>query len=135
LAINSGLWNYNKAIAAEIIAFASEANKTAFASVLPSQYHIKYEPNVVKAIDLVKSKNKDFVFINPDTVFTMPFEFEFEDFVDEKNNVKKSNNISNIKTNISFNTKGDSSKFKVWANIKDNDIHIITKNNTFKVYV
>lgn len=135
LAINSGLWNYNKAIAAEIIAFASAANKTALASVLPSQYHIKYEPNVVKAIDVVKSKNNDFVFINPDTVFTMNYEFDFDDFQKEKNKVKGTNNISNIKTNISVNTKGDSSIFKVWVKNKDKDIHFFANDNTIKVVV
>lgn len=134
LAINSGLWNYNKAIAAEIIAFASAANKTALASVLPSQYHINYEPNVVKAIDVVKSKNNDFVFINPDTVFTMNFEFDFNDLKEEKNKVKGKNN-SNINTNISVNTKGDSSIFKVWVKNKEKDVHFFANDKTFKVVV
>jgi len=78
VAINPNLWNYNKAIAADLISFAKEANMAELAKILPADLPSVYSPvSVRKIVAEVKSvKPAEFIFITPDTIFSDEYAFD-----------------------------------------------------------
>lgn len=97
VAINPNLWNYNKAIATELLAFASTANKTEFNKVIPAGYSFHIDPSVDKVVQRVKlNRDKNYIFFTPDTIFSEPFEFEMKNFQSELQRLKE-----NHKKNLS----------------------------------
>lgn len=90
VAINPNLWNYNKAIVAELLAFASSANKTEFSKVVPTGYNYQIVPAVEKVLQQVKlNKDKNYIFFTPDTIFSEPYEFEMDNFKVEVQKLKE----------------------------------------------
>jgi DNA-binding protein YbaB len=77
VAINPNLWNYNKAIAADLISFAKEANMSELAKILPSDLPSYSPATVRKIVAEVKSvKPAEFIFITPDTIFSEEYSFD-----------------------------------------------------------
>ncbi len=76
LAINPNLWNYNKAIAADIIAWAKEINKDEFEKLIPVKLPLYNEKNVRTIVNEVKSiQPEEFIFVTPDSIFTEEYVF------------------------------------------------------------
>ncbi len=93
VAISPNLWNYQKAIAADILAFAKASSK-GVADAIPVLFKVK-SPMVEQVVHKVKTKkDNEYIFFTPDTLFIDSFAFNKEDFKKEmqlaKDQMKKS---------------------------------------------
>jgi hypothetical protein len=80
VAINHNLWNYRKAIAADILNFAKLSNVKAVNEVMPALF--KFEtPDVEKMVSSVKSADdNEYIFVTPESLFVGTFEFNKKEF-------------------------------------------------------
>jgi hypothetical protein len=77
VAINSNLWNYRKAIAADLIVFAQDLNNEESQKLMPVWFSKTERVKIVKAINSLNSvPNKNYIFLTPDSVFTEIYEFD-----------------------------------------------------------
>lgn len=77
LAINSNLWNLNKALMADMLLFASKANNSKFKRVFPEEFYSANAPSISKMVSDVKSfNNNKYIFVHSDTIFTKEFNFD-----------------------------------------------------------
>lgn len=119
IAINPNLWNYNKAIVADLISFARKANKEEFNKIVPAGYFNYDNPEIATNVRKVKdSKDNQYIFFTPDTIFTEPYEFDMNKFKKEmeiaKREMKK--NMEETRINLrdmKINLKLDSSFAKL----------------------
>ena len=88
LAISPKLWNYNKAIFADVMAFAKECNGEQFVKIVPAGFHNIDQPQLVEIAQVVRTaKDSDYIFMTPDTIFVETFRFDKEKFDDEMKKV------------------------------------------------
>jgi hypothetical protein len=88
LAISPKLWNYNKAIFADVMAFAKECNGEQFVKIIPAGSHNIDRPQLVEIAQVVRTaKDSDYIFMTPDTIFVETFRFDKEKFDDEMEKV------------------------------------------------
>jgi hypothetical protein len=84
IAISPKLWNYNKAIFADIMAFAKDANNEQFAKIVPAEFREIDKPQLVELAHGVRAaKDSDYIFLTPDTIFVETFKFNREKFNDD----------------------------------------------------
>jgi hypothetical protein len=85
VAINPNLWNYQKAIVADILSFAKDSNEKEFRKVIPAGYSSYYDkPSIDRMIHKVKStKDNEYIFFTPDTIFKDTFYFNADEFKEE----------------------------------------------------
>ncbi len=120
VAINPNLWNYNKAIVADIMSFAKNANKEQFNKIVPAGYFNYNNPEVATIVRQAKNtKDNKYIFFTPDTIFSEPYNFDNEKFRKEmdiaKEEMKKGmlevrKNLKDIK--INFNLDSSFAKLK-----------------------
>ncbi len=107
VAINPNIWNYNKALTADLISFATKANKKEMEKVLPPGFeHYYNNKSLAQMVSRVKSStNKRYIFFTPDSIFSEPFNFNKDEFKKEmqqwskefKKNMKElSKNLNNL---------------------------------------
>ena len=90
VAINPNIWNYNKAVLADIIAFANNANKEGFSKICPVGLTSYDKTSIVKAINEVKrTRDNQYIFFTPDTIFSENYEFDKGKFKDEMRKMKE----------------------------------------------
>jgi hypothetical protein len=102
LAINTNLWNYHRAILADIMAFAQNANQKAFNQIVPAAYQVLTNPSVVRMINEVKTKpDSQFIFLTPDSIFSKPLKINMSKFKNEMKNMdsKLKENLENLSKN------------------------------------
>jgi hypothetical protein len=110
VAINSNLWNLNKAIRADLLMFASEANKEKFKKLYPKFYTVYKDPALQKFVDDAKEAgDSNYIFVTPDSVFSSVY------YVD---NQKLNKEIEEMNKNV-----------KDWE--KDYKVHIALQNEMF----
>lgn len=116
VAINPNLWNYNKALVADLLAFAEKSNRKQYVKLVPNDYRNINQLKVVHAVNEVKNnKNDDYIFITPDTVFSDKYTFDKAQFKKDmaemgKDLEKAKKEIKNTQFNFDF--KSDSNKYK-----------------------
>lgn len=80
VAINQNLWNYRKAIAADILKFAKLCDEKALHDVMPVLFRFG-TPDIEKMVSSIKSaKDNEYIFFTPDTLFVDTFDFDREEF-------------------------------------------------------
>jgi hypothetical protein len=91
VAINPNLWNYQKAIVADILSFAKNSNEKEFRKVIPAGYSSYYDkPSVDRMIHKVKStKDNQYIFFTPDTIFKDTFYFNADEFKEEMDQMRE----------------------------------------------
>ncbi len=148
VAINPNLWNYQKAIAADILAFAKSKNVGVYNNIIPSGIRPPENIQLAKFVrELRPSREDRYIFFTPDSIFTDTFVFDDKAFrkelielekelVDmnkmEKERIRMDKNLVRINYQIRIDTtlkrlEKDSS----WA--KDFTVHIDA--NKFKVNI
>ncbi len=108
LAINSNLWNYNKALRAELMAFAAHANRREFRKVVPSGYIPYNQSDIRKIVAEVKRTNDpNYIFFTRDTIFSGKYEFDKAKFREEMERMKRElkENLANLNINRNFAVK------------------------------
>lgn len=139
VAINPNLWNYQKAIAAEILAFAKSKNAIVYNNFIPSQSSRHFEDfQVAQYVKNIKpSKESKYIFFTPDTIFTDTYEFNDSTFrMDlkkmEKEIAEMNKNIKSMTFQIRIDTTFSKlGKDSAWA--KDFTVQIDT--DKFKVKI
>lgn len=120
IAINPNLWNYNKAIAADLISFARNANEEEFNKIVPAGYFKYDNPEVETIVRQVKNiKDNNYIFFTPDTIFTEPYQPDWEALRKEMDQAREQmkKEMQNAKKNlkemrINFNFDSSFSKLK-----------------------
>lgn len=71
VAINPNLWNYQKVIAAEILAYAKSKNERVYSSIIPSGIRPPERIQVSEFVrDLRPAHEEKYIFFTPDSIFT-----------------------------------------------------------------
>lgn len=127
VAISPKLWNYNKAIFADVMAFAKDANQVQFAKIAPVEFSKMNKPQLIQIANVVKTASaSDYIFLTPDTIFVEAFKFDRQKFdkdmkqmqIELKKNLKdaekqmrQQNFVFNIDSNvIKWKSKGAGAK-------------------------
>ena len=122
VAINSNLWNYQRAIQADLLAFAEKSNELQFRKLIPETRSFSKDPNLIKAVnDLRKIKNKNYIMLTPDSVFAENIEFEpairehkfdiHKKEITDANEMLQKINIS-VRYDSSWMSRGDQNEWK-----------------------
>jgi hypothetical protein len=108
VAINSNLWNYQRAIQSDLIAFAEKSNELQFHKLMPGTRSFTNSLTVIKTVnDLRKTKNKNYIILTPDSIFAEAIEFEPDAYVRSVKDYNRMNNdnykhLKNIKINFKY---------------------------------
>lgn len=108
VAINSNLWNYQRAIQSDLFAFAESTNRHEFRKFVPSSVSFIRSPQMVQAVrDIRTTKNKNYIFLTPDSIFSEPLEFDLEKFKSglkelEKNLEKQNNKLQKLQVKLNY---------------------------------
>jgi len=77
LAINAKLWNYRKAIFADLITVAQKLNRTEALKFIPQRISDEERIRVVNALQHLKTvRGNQYIFCTPDSVFSDSYEFK-----------------------------------------------------------
>ena len=82
VAINPNIWNYNKALTADLISFAAKVSKKKLQSLFPPQFSREYnERDLSRMVHAVKAANTNkYIFLTPDSIFSDQYVFNQEEF-------------------------------------------------------
>ncbi|MHB1686979.1 MAG: anti-sigma factor family protein [Ignavibacteriaceae bacterium] len=130
VAINPNIWNYNKALVADLVSFAATANQQEMRRVLPAGFDSYYNNgSVARLVSEVKSANNNkYIFITPDTIFSDSFYFDKNKFKREMKRLKEGMKKMDKKSDsFSFN-------FHIDSNFVNNN-NIPSYNGEFKIFV
>lgn len=90
VAINPNIWNFNKALVADLLSFAEAANKKQFVKIVPEGANFAENVNVMNIVKQVKEKKPNqYIFITPDTIFSDEYQFDKTMFVNEMKKMKQ----------------------------------------------
>jgi len=99
VAINPDLWNYQKAIAAEILAFARSKNANIYNSIVPSPVKGNEFLQLARHVrDNRPTRESRYIFFTPDTIFTDVFEFDEKEF--KKGILEMENDLVEMNKNL-----------------------------------
>ena len=119
VAINPNLWNYNKALVADLYSFAAKTKSKEFAKIIPASYRYIDPSEVARAVKEIKAdKNDQYIFIAPDTIFSEKYAFDKAKFdkemVELKKNLKNLNKeTENYSYNFNFTADSDLAKSSI----------------------
>ncbi len=118
LAVSQNLFDYNRALAAELLTFAAKANKSKLGKIMPAGLSFVNNKKTMVVLKEIKTNSNNsthqFVFINEDTIFTQPYTVDKEKLKKEITIFKERNkNNANVFKNYSVNIKLDSNFAKV----------------------
>jgi hypothetical protein len=119
VAISPKLWNYNKAIFADIMAFAKDANREQYVKIVPAEYSKLERSKLMEIAHFVKNaEDSDYIFVTPDTIFIERFTFDKEQFADDMKKIQV-----DIKKNL----------LEVEKELKEKDIVLRLDDNIIKL--
>ncbi len=105
VAINRNLWNYNKALVADLYAFASKAKGKELAEIIPASYRV-VDPTTIERVsrEVKASNNDEYIFFAPDTIFSGKYAFDKEKLKKEMDKVRENlDNLEKEKENYNYN--------------------------------
>jgi len=96
VAISPSLWNYQKAIAAEILAFAKNKNENVYNILVPVKAPVNDYYQLARYVRETRPVNENsYIFVTPDTIFTDTFIFDDsafrKDMLDMEKEIEKAN--------------------------------------------
>ncbi len=82
VAINPNIWNYNKALTADLISFAAKVSKRKLRNIFPHEFTGEYnERDLNRMVHAVKAVNTNkYIFLTPDSIFSDKYVFNQEEF-------------------------------------------------------
>lgn len=120
LAINPKLWNYRKAIFADLIVLAEDLNKDEFYKIMPAGFSPVEKVRVVTAVNkLNQVPDNQYIFLTPDSIFEDTYVFDSEKFEKELEEIKKhlaevDENLKKIQVEIKYDS--------VWKKFDDESV-------------
>jgi DNA-binding protein YbaB len=140
VAVNPNLWNYNKALMADLISFAAKVNKKQFANVIPGGLQLADVNSSGRLIKQVKSAGGDsYIFLTPDTIFSGKFYFDEAKFNKDMQQMQKelSKNMDEMGKglkDLSFSFRFDTNLVKSQKGISSNgNFNIYVDSNSYTV--
>jgi len=101
VAVNPGLWSYQKAMFADILSFAENSNKQKFRDVMPAGFSFASSNEVAGLVAQVKKlHDNNYIFLTPDSIFSEKFQFDQNEFNKKNENLNK--DLKNHKKNADF---------------------------------
>jgi len=141
LAVSQNLFDYNRALAAELLTFAAKANKSSFRKIMPAGLTIVENKSTPIVIKEIKSKSSspthNFVFFNNDSIFTKPYTVDKEKI---KNEIKFYNANRNSQVNefinyeVNVNLDSNLAKIKKYKYFNDS-LFVLFDSNSFNIKV
>jgi len=90
VAINPNLWNYNRAIAADLVQFASTVNEPEIRNIIPDRDKFFQSDAIYKIAREVKSNDdNNYIFLTPDTIFTSWIDIDTKEMKEELRKAKE----------------------------------------------
>ncbi|MGE5798209.1 MAG: anti-sigma factor family protein [Ignavibacteria bacterium] len=140
VAINPEIWNYNKAIFADIMSFAENACNEEFVKIMPAGYRMHEKPVIDKMVKEIKSRTSNkYIFFTPDSIFMDNFEFDKEKFEDEMKEMEKElqKDMEDVKKelkdlNIEIRINDHITNFKL-DSLWDDDFNVNIDSNSCRV--
>jgi len=140
VAINPELWNYNKAIFADIMTFAENANNEEFVKIMPAGYVMHEKPVIDRMVKEIKSRSSNkYIFFTPDSIFMDTFEFDKKKFAEEMKKMDKEleKNMKEVERelknlNIEIKLNDHLTKFKL-DSLWDDDFNVYIDSNSCRV--
>ncbi len=81
VAINSNLWNYQRAIQSDLLTFAENFNESKFHKFVPATVSFSKNPVVVNAVREIRTaQNNNYIILTPDSIFSDNIEFDPEEY-------------------------------------------------------
>jgi hypothetical protein len=81
VAINPKLWNYRKALFADLLILTEDMNKDEFYKIMPAGITQDEKIRVVNAVNQLESvPNNQYIFLTPDSIFEDTYEFDTDEF-------------------------------------------------------
>jgi len=136
VAINSNLWNYQRAIQTDLLAFAEKSNWQEFQKLVPKTVSYSNSRDVVLAANEMRNTlNTNYIFLTPDSVFSESIEFDLQEYklqvAELENELHEQNH--NLRE-IQFQFEYDSSLQKLENNLHNN-FKIIFDSNHYRVEI
>jgi len=130
VAINSNLWNYQRAIQTDLLAFAEKSNWQEFQKLVPKTVSYNNSRDVVLAVNEVRNtRNKNYIFLTSDSVFSEPIEYDLDSYKLQLAELEKDLDIQNKHLReIKFKFEYDSAKQKLENNLHHNYKIILDSN-------
>lgn len=138
VAINPNIWNFNKALVADLVSFAAKANKQRMQNVLPAGFeNYCNRSSIAQLVSEVNSINgNNYIFITPDTIFSDSFYFDKGKFNEDmkrlKDEMKKANKENK---NFVFNFHLDSNLVKLNDIPSMSDFKIFFDSNSCRIHL
>lgn len=130
IALNSNLWQMNEALVADMVMFTSDINSKMLADVMPAISAVNRNtlPQIVS--NSKASVDSNFIFVTPDSIFVMPYEFDQKKFREEIAKANKDIEIArkemavniDFKKNMARWNKFNKEKFKL--NMDSNHLRV-----------
>jgi len=95
VAINPNIWNYNKALTADLISFASRVSRRKLQNIIPPEFsHLYSQKDLNRMVNAVRTaRTNKYIFLTPDSIFSEQYSFNQEEF--NKEMQKWSNDMQN----------------------------------------
>jgi hypothetical protein len=134
VAINSNLWNYQRAIQRDLLAFAEKSNWQEFQKLVPKTVSYNNSRDVVLAVNEVRNtRNKNYIFLTSDSVFSEPMEYDLAGYKLQLAELDKELGVQNNHIReIKFQFEYDSAMHNFENNLHNN-FNIVFDSNRCRV--
>jgi hypothetical protein len=136
VAINSNLWNYQRAIQSDLLAFAEKSNQQEFQKLVPKTVTYNNSRDVVLAVNEMRNtRNKNYIFLTSDSVFSEPMEYNPDEYKLQLAEFEKAQHVQDKRIReINFQFKYDAALQKLENNIHHN-YNIVFDSNFCRVEI
>jgi hypothetical protein len=136
MAINSKLWNLNKAILADVLAYTSKIKKSKLEQIVTVDHEAFNNPSIQNMIAHVKNvHDPNYIFVTPDSVFDYKFKVNEQKLkLDMDNAEVKLKEAENKINNFNFRIKFDK-KFVENSKKAGNDFNVHVDPNEVKINI
>ncbi len=136
IAVNPRIINLQKAIMADLVAFAQKVSSKRSKDLLPINYSFESNPEVEDMINIAKTEDKnDFIFFTPDTVFMQKCEFDKDKVKKELALAKEDIRLARDRLNdLKIKVNIDKNGFEIAIDsIIQNNLHFMIDSTGFTV--
>jgi hypothetical protein len=148
VAVNPNLWNYNTAIAADLVKFASRVNEPELRKIVPAADSYFRKADMDKVIYEIKAnKDNNYIFLTPDTIFTSWVDVDSKEIQSELVKAREEIRRANREMNKTLSEQQkemrrvfvavnlDSLKLKRERRYKKEDFNVSFRDNNFRIVI
>ena len=135
IAINQNLWNFRKAIFADLLVASEKLNKAKFDRIVPAGITDNEKVVVVNTLEKLKNVSGDqYIFVTPDSIFADSYQFDSELFEKEMRIIEEQVRINEEKVKeFTLNITYDSNFKKFAEENSSHSFRIVVDSNICRV--